>query len=396
MSFMRVFTFIISVFIVGMVEMMVAGIMNLMSRDLHVSEAWIGQLVTLYAVTFAICGPILVKLTNKYHAKTVLLWTIAFFIFGNALIVISPNFTILIIGRIISSAAAALIIVKVLALTAMLTAPEHRGKMIGIVYSGFSGANVLGVPIGTILGGWLGWRATFVFIIAISFIAAFLMVRYLPTASELNFNTDEEDSAVETQILNRTEVVKYLVITFLFLTANSITFVYINPFLLNNGYDLKFVSFILLINGIAGTLGTSMGGFLADKWSSKTWLLTATFTFTIALALLNWFLSQSIILVMIIFIWNIMQWSTNPAVQSGIIEHVRGDASQVLSWNMSSLNAGIAAGGMVGGLIVSNIGVNAVTYSSSLLGIVILIIILTLKKMKHPKTSISIETNTPS
>ncbi|SUM34825.1 putative transport protein [Staphylococcus gallinarum] len=61
MSSMRVVTFILSIFIVGMVEMMVAGIMNLMSHDLNVSEAIIGQLVTLYAITFAIAGPILVK-----------------------------------------------------------------------------------------------------------------------------------------------------------------------------------------------------------------------------------------------------------------------------------------------------------------------------------------------
>ncbi|MDT4040474.1 chloramphenicol resistance protein, partial [Staphylococcus aureus] len=60
MSIMRIATFILSIFIVGMVEMMVAGIMNLMSIDLHVSEAIIGQLVTLYAITFAIAGPILV------------------------------------------------------------------------------------------------------------------------------------------------------------------------------------------------------------------------------------------------------------------------------------------------------------------------------------------------
>lgn len=153
--------------------------------------------------------------------------------------------------------------------------------------------------------------------------------------------------------------------------------------MLSNGHDLKFVSFVLLINGIAGTLGTSMGGFLADKWSSKTWLLTATLTFAIALAVINWFLSASWMLILIIFVWNVMQWSTNPAVQSGIIEHVQGDASQVLSWNMSSLNAGIAAGGMLGGLIVSHIGINAVTYSSSLLGFIIVIIILFLKKVRH-------------
>ena len=54
MFIVRIATFILSVFIVGMVEMMVAGIMNLMSHDLNVSEAVIGQLVTMYALTFAI------------------------------------------------------------------------------------------------------------------------------------------------------------------------------------------------------------------------------------------------------------------------------------------------------------------------------------------------------
>ena len=58
------------------------------------------------------------------------------------MIAMAPNFTILVIGRILSSAAASLIIVKVLALTAMLTIPKNRGKMIGVVYTGFSGANI--------------------------------------------------------------------------------------------------------------------------------------------------------------------------------------------------------------------------------------------------------------
>ena len=65
MTVARTTTFILSVFIVGMVEMMVAGIMNLMSQDLHVSEAVVGQLVTLYALTFAICGPLLVKIDSS-------------------------------------------------------------------------------------------------------------------------------------------------------------------------------------------------------------------------------------------------------------------------------------------------------------------------------------------
>src|SRR5699024_10334137 len=129
MSVMRIFTFILSIFIVGMVEMMVAGIMNLMRSDLHVSEAIIVQLVTLYAITFAVAGRILVNIINLFSPRIVLLWVLLTFVVGNIIIVIAPNFSILVIGRILSSAAAALIVVKILALTALLTAPQHRGKM---------------------------------------------------------------------------------------------------------------------------------------------------------------------------------------------------------------------------------------------------------------------------
>ena len=126
--------------------MMVAGIMNLMSQDLHVSEAVVGQLVTLYALTFAICGPLLVKLTpSVFSSSRSVLWTLIVFIFGNGMIAIAPHFGIIVVGRILSSAAASLIIVKVLALTAMLTSAKNRGKMIGIVYTGFS-MNVFGSP----------------------------------------------------------------------------------------------------------------------------------------------------------------------------------------------------------------------------------------------------------
>ena len=385
MSSMRVVTFILSIFIVGMVEMMVAGIMNLMSHDLNVSEAIIGQLVTLYAITFAIAGPILVKLTNRFSPKPVLLWTLLAFIVGNLMIAMAPNFTILVVGRVISSAAAALIVVKILALTALLTAPQNRGKMIGIVYSGFSGANVFGVPIGTIIGDLVGWRYTFIFIVIVSVLVGILMYIYIPNSniepSPNNDNKQQTKQATTGRILRPIEVAKYLAITFLLLVANSVTFIYINPLMLSGGHDLSFVSIALLINGVAGMIGTSMGGFLSDKLTSKRWLTIATILFIVMLLSLNFFLTGTVMLLAIIFIWNIMQWSTNPAVQSVIIEHVDGDTSQVMSWNMSSLNAGIAIGGVVGGLVVSNLDVHATTYFSATIGVIALIIIISLNQL---------------
>lgn len=390
MSVMRIATFIISVFIVGMVEMMVAGIMNLMSDDLGVSEAIIGQLVTLYALTFAICGPILVKLTNRYPARPVLLWTLVIFVVGNGIIAVAPNFTILVIGRILSSAAASLIIVKVLALTAMLTIPKNRGKMIGVVYTGFSGANVFGVPIGTMIGDWIGWRFTFVFIIVISLIAGLLMLKYLPTTTELNqanrmYNNVSDDNQVTSHIVRPVEIIKFLAITLLILIANSVTFVFINPLILENGHSMGYVSLALLVNGVAGVVGTSMGGVLADKLTSKRWLIIAFSVFIVVMLAINLILSTTVLLLVGLFIWNIVQWSTNPAIQSGITEHVEGDTSQVMSWNMSCLNAGIGLGGIIGGLVVSNMNVEAVTFVSAFIGLLGLIIVLTLKNVHYAK-----------
>jgi DHA1 family purine base/nucleoside efflux pump-like MFS transporter len=392
MTIMRTTTFIFSIFIVGMVEMMVAGIMNLMSNDLNVSEPVVGQLVTLYAITFAIAGPILVKLTNKFNARPLLLITLFVFIIGNLIIAVAPNFTILVIGRILSSAAASLIVVKTLALTALLTSPQNRGKMIGIVYSGFSGANVLGVPIGTIIGDWIGWRFTFVFIVVISVIVGILMYIYIPVSKENKATTQTSSSNNQTvsRVLRPIEIGKYLCITFLLLVANSVTFIYINPLMLSNGHTLSFVSIVLLINGIAGVMGTSMGGFLSDKLTSKYWLTIATTIFIAMMLLLNLVLPGTILLLLTIFIWNVMQWSTNPAVQSGVIEHVAGDTSQVMSWNMSSLNAGIGIGGIVGGLVVSKMSVHATTYVTAIIAFVALIIVISLKpRAKYANESVN-------
>ncbi|MFO3703145.1 MFS transporter [Staphylococcus felis] len=377
MTIMRTITFMLSIFIVGMVELVVAGIMNLMSADLNVSEAWIGQLVTIYAFTFALTGPILVKLTSRYSPKVVLLSAIVFFVIGNLMIALSPNFVILIIGRIISSAAAALIVVKILAVTVVLSRPEHRGKMLGIVYTGFSGSNVFGVPIGTLIGDWLGWRFTFGMIIAVGVLAGILLAVYLP--KQLTTHHEEPVTSTKQPLHHKREIFKLLSITFIVLTANSAAYIYINPLILSGDHTIQFVSLALLVIGIAGMLGTSMGGYLTDRLSPKKWLLISVSCFIAIMLILNQLWSTSIWLLLFLFIWHIIQWSTNPAIQSGLIDQAQGDHSHVMSWNMSALNAGIGFGALLGGIIVSHISLFATLYIASLLGVMALVIVISLK-----------------
>ncbi|MGX0076431.1 putative MFS family arabinose efflux permease [Staphylococcus warneri] len=214
------------------------------------------------------------------------------------------------------------------------------------------------------------------------------MMLYLPKEHELSHanHTDADHSnQVISKVLRPAEVAKFIIITFLILVANSVTFVYINPLILSNGHEMSFVSLALLINGVAGVIGTSLGGIFADKWTSKRWLIISITIFIVMMLVLNFILSGTIMLLIGLFVWNIMQWSTNPAVQSGLIEHVEGDTSQVMSWNMSSLNAGIGMGGIIGGLVVSHLSVHAVTYTSALIGFLGLVVTLTLKNIHFAK-----------
>ncbi|ARJ50333.1 MFS transporter [Staphylococcus lutrae] len=386
MTIMRTLTFMLSIFIVGMVEMVVAGIMSLMSADLNISEAWIGQLVTIYAFTFALTGPILVKMTEKYSPKNVLLLAVAFFVLGNLMIALSPNFIVLIVGRVISSAAAALIVVKILAITVILTQPAHRGKMLGIVYTGFSASNVFGVPLGTLIGDWVGWRFTFGLIIAVGLLAGLLLTIYLPRQVMPSYETH---SKTQSRMVHQREIIKLLATTFVLLTANSVAYIYINPLILSGGHTITFVSLALFIIGIAGMCGTTLGGFFTDLFSFKTWLIISTFVFVVMMLLLNSLWGTSLALLIALFIWQIIQWSTNPAVQTGLIAQVEGDHSQVMSWNMSALNAGIGFGALLGGVIVAHTHLYATIQFAAGIGFISFLIVLSLKSQHGKSHNIS-------
>src|SRR5699024_7993122 len=121
-----------------MMELIISGILELRSDDLGISVAVTGQLITVYAVSFAIFGTVLVKLTEKYKPKPVILISLVVFIFGNVIFGLSETVLMLAFGRVVTAMAAAIFIVKILDMTVGLSEPSIRGKMIAIVYMGFS------------------------------------------------------------------------------------------------------------------------------------------------------------------------------------------------------------------------------------------------------------------
>lgn len=167
----RVYFLMTVSFVVGMVELIIGGILDLIAEDLNVSLGLAGMLITIFSLTFGIAAPILLVLTAKIERKRLMLVALSVFLFGNIIAVLSPTYSILFIGRIISAASGSILIILCIVLAANIVEQKYRGRAIGIVSMGVSGSLVLGVPIGLTLGNLFGWRAPFVMIVILTAIS---------------------------------------------------------------------------------------------------------------------------------------------------------------------------------------------------------------------------------
>jgi len=152
MKFIGIFILAFATFVAGTVELVIAGILNMIATDLEVSVGRVGQLVSIFSLVFAFGAPILIGLTSRVERRKLLLIAMITFLLGNILSIISPNYTTLLIARIILAASCSIVVVVSVTIAAKTVAVESRGRAIGIIFMGLSASLVIGVPLGTIIG----------------------------------------------------------------------------------------------------------------------------------------------------------------------------------------------------------------------------------------------------
>lgn len=368
-------TFTVGVFLLGMMELIISGILELMSDDLNMSHAVTGQLITVYAVAFAVFGPILVKLSEKYQSKPIIIISLIVFIIGNVIFGLSSTFLMLALGRVVTAMAAAVFIVKVMDMTVILSAPAVRGKMIALVYMGFSAANVFGIPLGTLVGTAFGWRNIFIIVIILAVIVGIGVLTFVP-----NRSSESVGEIAKSRIKSKRNVFLYIGVTMAVLIGNYIVIGYISPLMTSNGYVLENVSIALFIAGAGGMLGTFIGGNLVDKFGSKRTIFLMLILFSISMFFMPFLYGSPVLFYGNLFIWSVFQWSTSPAVQSGLVENVEGSVAEVFSWNMSGLNLGIGIGAVIGGIFISNFDISYAPWVSLAIVLIGLIFVSLVKK----------------
>jgi len=340
----------VAAFGIGTTEFVIMGLLPNVAHDLGVSIPGAGLLITGYALGVVFGGPILAVGTANMPRKITLLGMTLLFILGNVLCALAPNYITLMAARVVTALCHGAFFGIGSVVAAGLVPPNKRAQAIATMFTGLTLASVLGVPLGTALGQFAGWRATFWAVAVIGVAALLAQAVWLPKVIPM----EKGNIAREFRVLRNPSVLLALGMSVMASTSLFSVFTYIAPILQSvTGISPHGVTLMLLLFGVGLTGGSTLGGRLAD-----TRLLPALLTMAVAVVFTLAAFSQTsrslIPAAITLVLWGVFAFALCPILQLLIIDQAHEAPNLGSTLNQSAFNLGNAAGAWIGGMVVAS------------------------------------------
>ncbi|HSC84043.1 MAG TPA: MFS transporter [Pseudomonas sp.] len=352
----------LSAFAIGTTEFVIMGLLPDVAADLGVSIPGAGWLVTGYALGVAIGAPFMALATSNWPRKAALLALMSIFIVGNLLCATATDYELLMIARVVTALCHGAFFGIGSVVAASLVPENRKASAVALMFTGLTLANVLGVPLGTALGQYAGWRSTFWAVTGIGVLALIGLWRVLPAGgNETKANLRDELAA-----LRGIGFWLALSTTVLFSASMFALFTYIAPLLGEvTGVSPQGVTWTLLLIGLGLTVGNILGGKLADRSLSRT--LSGVFVSLAVLAsLFSWSSHALIPAEITLFLWAVAAFAAVPALQINVMTFGQAAPNLVSTLNIGAFNLGNALGAWVGGVVISQgLGLSSVPLAAA-------------------------------
>jgi predicted MFS family arabinose efflux permease len=347
-------------FAIGTEGFMIAPLLPSLAGDLSVSTATAGQLVTIFALTYALSSPVLTALTGSINRRRLLVLSMIGFALANAVAWAAKDYWSLMAARVLLALAAGLYVPSANALAGALVGPERRGAALAIVSGGTTIAVALGVPLGAIVGARFGWRMMFAGVGILALIATVGLMSGL--ARDVGGALVVAGLRERMSVIRRPAVLKALLVTTLWATGAYTVYTYVALFLSSAaGIEGPYLSAVLFVWGISAAAGLFIGGTLTDRFGARPVIVLGLLFLTIA------FVSLSVIAALLskptavapvlaaIVVWGMSAWAFFPAQQTRLIGIVgiKG-APIVLSLNASFMFIGFSLGAALGSVTLTH------------------------------------------
>jgi predicted MFS family arabinose efflux permease len=249
-------------FVIGTDAFVVAGVLPDIATRLNTSTAEAAQLISIFAIAYAITSPGFGALLSGWDRRLLLVVALAVFVAGNVASALAPTYGLMFASRIVAACGAALFTPTATTLAGTLVPPERRGRAVAAVGSGLTIATVLGVPLLTLVGVGLSFRWTFG-VIAMAGAAATLIIFFVFAPVPAGGGATLRQRL---GVLRVPGVAPTLLVSICAFTGGFSVYTFISPlFTTSLSVDAEAVTLVLLTFGVAGAIGNTVGGLLTDR-----------------------------------------------------------------------------------------------------------------------------------
>ena len=336
---------------IGTTEFVIMGLLPQVAGDLGVPISDAGHLVSAYAAGVVVGAPLLAVATVKLPRRPVLMALMAVFAVGNIASALAPGMTSLLAVRFLTGLPHGAFFGLASVTAAAMVGRERRATAVSRVFLGLTVANVVGVPLATLLGQAAGWRATFALVgvlgvVALAAVAAFVAAAELTAAGPGGLRT-------EVATLRHPQVVLSLLAVVFGFGAMFACYSYVTPMLTEvGGFSAATVTVLLAVVGLGMTAGSLLGGRAADRAPLAT-LYTCLVALAVVLVSFVVTVHHPVLAVLSLFGAGMFSLALGPAIQTRILDLVGEAPTMASAAIQSASNIANSLGAWLGGMVIA-------------------------------------------
>ena len=363
----------IGAFGIGTTEFSPMGLLPVIAQGVDVSIPAAGMLISAYAIGVMVGAPLMTLLLSHRARRNALVFLMAIFTLGNVLSALSPDYTTLMLSRIITSLNHGAFFGLGSVVAASVVAKEKQASAVATMFMGLTIANIGGVPAATWLGGAIGWRMSFLATAGLGVIAMVSLYFSLPKGSA----GERPDVRKGLAVLMRPQVVSALLTTVLGAGAMFTLYTYISP-VLHRITDATpaFITAMLVLVGVGFSIGNYLGGKLADRSVTAT-LKGFLLLLIVIMVAIPWLARSEIGAAISMVIWGAATFAVVPPLQMRVMRVAHEAPGLSSSVNIGAFNLGNALGAAAGGAVISGgLGYTVVPVTGAIIAGMALLLVL--------------------
>lgn len=364
------FNLFLLTFVLGTSEFVMVGLLTEVASDMKIAISAAGSLVSAFALSFAIGTPIFTALFSRFSKYPLILSLIGVFIVGNIITAISGSYDLLLISRVITAVVTGVLIALAMAVASETLPLEQRGPVISIIFTGFTVASVLGVPLGTFIGQWGGWHMAYWFTTLLGIVSLIASFATIPRG----LKGARSSLKKQLRLFAYPRIVLAFFIPALSIAATYSVYTYLAPLLQDVLFvPARYISLVFLLYGIVSIFSTLIGGKLAagDGMRKIRYVFLAQAVILASLYVSSGSLAGGLVSISLMAL---VVYLMNSTMQLYFLDwadrHVPEARDLASSLTSVSVNVGIAMGSALGGFVTTNMELIDLSWSGGIVAVV--------------------------